>query len=71
LECHRVTGEDSYILRAALRNVTHLEELIDRLLPYGSPRTSLVLSTPLPLRNVGEPTGSAATNAPGRSLQGT
>jgi Lrp/AsnC family leucine-responsive transcriptional regulator len=53
LECHRVTGEGSYIVRAALRSVAHLEELIDRLLPFGSPTTSIVLSTPLPLRNVG------------------
>jgi Lrp/AsnC family transcriptional regulator, leucine-responsive regulatory protein len=54
LECHRVTGEGSYIIRAALRSVAHLEELIDRLLPFGSPTTSIILSTPLPLRNVGE-----------------
>jgi Lrp/AsnC family leucine-responsive transcriptional regulator len=52
LECHRVTGEGSYIMRAALRSVGELEGLIDRLLPYGSPTTSIVLSTPLPLRNV-------------------
>ena len=51
LECHRVTGEGSYILRAALRSVAHLEDLIDRLLPYGSPTTSIVLSTPLAARN--------------------
>ena len=52
LECHRVTGEGSYIIRAALQSVAHLEALIDRLLPFGSPTTSIVLSTPLPLRNV-------------------
>jgi Lrp/AsnC family transcriptional regulator, leucine-responsive regulatory protein len=55
LECHRVTGEGSYIVRAAVRSVAHLQELIDRLLPFGSPTTSIVLSTPLPLRNVGAP----------------
>lgn len=52
IECHRITGEGSYILRAALRSVAHLEALIDRLLAYGSPTTSLVLSTPLPARSV-------------------
>jgi Lrp/AsnC family transcriptional regulator, leucine-responsive regulatory protein len=52
LECHRVTGEGSYILRAAVASVVELEALIDRLLPYGSPTTSIVLSTALPLRNV-------------------
>jgi Lrp/AsnC family transcriptional regulator, leucine-responsive regulatory protein len=55
LECHRVTGEGSYIVRAALSSVAQLEELIDRLLPFGSPTTSIVLSTPLPLRNVSGP----------------
>ncbi|MBV8490603.1 MAG: Lrp/AsnC family transcriptional regulator, partial [Candidatus Eremiobacteraeota bacterium] len=52
LECHRVTGDGSYILRAALQSVSHLETLIDRLLPFGSPTTSIVLSTPLAPRNV-------------------
>lgn len=52
LECHRVTGEGSYILRAALRSVSQLENLIDRLLAYGSPTTSIVLSTTLAQRNV-------------------
>jgi Lrp/AsnC family transcriptional regulator, leucine-responsive regulatory protein len=55
LECHRVTGEGSYVIRAAVRSIAHLEELIDRLLPFGSPTTSIVLSTPLPLRNVRAP----------------
>lgn len=55
LECHRVTGDGSYIIRAALSSVEQLEELIDRLLPYGSPTTSIVLSTPLPSRNVSPP----------------
>ena len=52
IECHRVTGEGSYILRAALQDVSALEALIDRLLAFGSPTTSIVLSTPLPARNV-------------------
>jgi Lrp/AsnC family leucine-responsive transcriptional regulator len=53
LECHRVTGKGSYLIRAALQSVAHLERLIDRLLPFGSPTTSIVLSTPLSLRNLG------------------
>jgi len=32
LECHRVTGEDSYIAKVAVRSVAHLEDLIDRLM---------------------------------------
>jgi Lrp/AsnC family leucine-responsive transcriptional regulator len=52
LECHRMTGEGSYLLRAALHSVGHLETLIDRLLVYGSPTTSIVLSTTLAQRDV-------------------
>ena len=52
LECHRVTGEGSYILRVALQSVSHLENLIDRLMAFGSPTTSIVLSTTLAPRNV-------------------
>ncbi len=55
LECHRITGEGSYILRAALQSVGHLEELIDRLMAFGSPTTSIVLSTTLAPRNVVTP----------------
>jgi Lrp/AsnC family leucine-responsive transcriptional regulator len=55
MECHRVTGEGSYMIRAALSSVGQLEALIDRLLPFGSPTTSIVLSTTLPLRNVASP----------------
>ena len=47
-----MTGEGSYLLRAALHSVGHLETLIDRLLVYGSPTTSIVLSTTLAQRDV-------------------
>src|SRR3712207_8874982 len=29
VECHRVTGEDCYFMKAHVRDVGHLEELID------------------------------------------
>jgi Lrp/AsnC family transcriptional regulator, leucine-responsive regulatory protein len=50
LECHRVTGTDSFILRAGLLSVAHLESLIDRLTPFGMTSTSTVLSSPVPYR---------------------
>lgn len=50
LECHRVTGEDSYIAKVAVRSVAHLEDLIDRLMPYAETITSLVLSAPVTSR---------------------
>jgi Lrp/AsnC family leucine-responsive transcriptional regulator len=45
LECHRVTGGDSYILKVAVSSVSHLEILLNRLAPHGNTVTSLILST--------------------------
>lgn len=49
-ECHRVTGEDCFILKVYLESVERLDELLDRFLPYGQTTTSLVQSTPVPPR---------------------
>jgi Lrp/AsnC family leucine-responsive transcriptional regulator len=47
VECHRITGETSYILKVVARSVQHLESLLDRLIPHGSTSTSVVLSSPV------------------------
>ncbi|MBI4261853.1 MAG: Lrp/AsnC family transcriptional regulator [Actinobacteria bacterium] len=52
LECHRITGTESYVLQAAVRDVAHLESLIDRLMPYGETTTSIVLSSPVTHRAI-------------------
>jgi Lrp/AsnC family leucine-responsive transcriptional regulator len=52
LECHRITGGDAFILKVVVASVAHLEAIIDRLLPYGQPTTSLVLSSPVPERGI-------------------
>jgi Lrp/AsnC family transcriptional regulator, leucine-responsive regulatory protein len=49
-ECHRVTGDDCFIMRINVRDVTHLEELIDRFVLYGQTTTSIVQSSPVPGR---------------------
>lgn len=50
IECHRLTGEVSYLLKAAVTGMEHLSQLIDDLLPYGNVNTSLVLSSPVSFR---------------------
>jgi Lrp/AsnC family leucine-responsive transcriptional regulator len=50
VECLRITGEDCYLIRAHVRDVTHLEQLIDSLAPYGQTTTSIVQSSPVPAR---------------------
>ncbi len=58
LECHRGTGNDSFILKVAVGDVEHLQNLIDRLTPYGITTTSIVLSSPVK-RRVIEPNKTA------------
>jgi Lrp/AsnC family transcriptional regulator, leucine-responsive regulatory protein len=52
VECHRITGEDCYLIKAHVRDVGHLEELIDQLAPYGQTTTSIVQSSPVPPRGL-------------------
>jgi Lrp/AsnC family transcriptional regulator, leucine-responsive regulatory protein len=52
VECHRVTGEDCYVMRAHLRDVLHLEEVIDRFTVLGQTTTSVMQSSPVPGRPV-------------------
>jgi Lrp/AsnC family transcriptional regulator, leucine-responsive regulatory protein len=55
VECHRITGEASYLLKVVARDVAHLEGLINRLLPWGSTVTSVALSSPVEHRSLGPP----------------
>ncbi|HEY1360354.1 MAG TPA: Lrp/AsnC family transcriptional regulator [Thermoleophilaceae bacterium] len=52
VECNRITGEDCFIFRLHLRDVEHLEEVIDRFVPYGQTTTSIVQSSPVPGRGL-------------------
>jgi Lrp/AsnC family leucine-responsive transcriptional regulator len=54
LECHRVTGSDSFILRARVVTVEHLESFLDRLGHYGTTSTATVLSSPVMQRTITE-----------------
>src|SRR6187399_1109626 len=47
LECHRGTGGDSFIMKVAVASVEHLQEIIDKLTPYGITTTAIVLSSPV------------------------
>jgi Lrp/AsnC family transcriptional regulator, leucine-responsive regulatory protein len=51
LECHHVSGEDSFILKVAAKDVGHLETLISRISPYGETNTLIVLSSPVVKRD--------------------
>jgi Lrp/AsnC family leucine-responsive transcriptional regulator len=47
LECHRVTGEDCYVIHAAVRSPQELEAFIERLGEHARTTTCIVLSSPV------------------------
>lgn len=49
--CHRITGDESFVIEAHLVSVRHLEALIDRLSAFGATATSTVLSSPVERRD--------------------
>lgn len=63
IECHRVTGTTNYILKAAVPNMASMSLMIDRLIPYGSLTTSIVLSSPVPYRIIQPESKHAASDA--------
>lgn len=52
LECHRVTGEDCYVLKVAVGDTAELETLIDQMLTIGDPISSIVMSSLVTSRTV-------------------
>ena len=48
LECHRVTGAESFLVQIAVRDMLHLEAAIDSMMPYVATNTSMVLASPVP-----------------------
>ena len=52
LECHRVAGEDSFLMKVGVASMNHLEKLIDHLAQHGQSTTSIVLSSLLTRRTV-------------------
>ncbi len=55
VECVHVTGQDSYMLRVVTRDIAHLEALVGAINHFGETRTSIVMSTPIPLRPLSPP----------------
>ena len=47
VECHRVTGEDCFVMKVHLPGLDQLDEVLDQLLAFGQTTTSIVQSTPV------------------------
>ena len=52
MECHRITGEDCFILKIGLDSLDNLDLILDQFLVYGQTTTSIVQSTPVAPRHL-------------------
>lgn len=50
VECHRVTGDDCFVMTAYVSDVAHLEAVIDQFAAYGQTTTAIMQSSPVPRR---------------------
>jgi len=50
VECHRITGEDCFLMKIYVAEIDKLEEVLDRFLMYGQTTSSIVQSSPVPPR---------------------
>jgi len=49
-ECHRISGDDCFLLKVHVANLEALEVVLDRFLLHGQTNSSIVVSTPVPPR---------------------
>ncbi|MEV0650787.1 Lrp/AsnC family transcriptional regulator [Phytomonospora sp. NPDC050363] len=51
-ECYRITGEDCFLAKVHAASIELLEEVLDRFLLFGQTTTSIVVSEPVPAREL-------------------
>ena len=51
-ECHRISGEDCFLIKVHVAVIEELENVLDQFLKYGQTVTSIVVSTPVPPRTL-------------------
>jgi len=52
VECHRVTGEDCFVMKVHAAAIDEFDDLLDQFLAYGQTTTSIVQSTTVALRDL-------------------
>ena len=52
VECHRISGEDCFLIRVQVSSIAALEDVLDRFLLHGQTTSSFVVSTPVPPRSI-------------------
>ncbi len=64
-ECHRIAGEDTFLLKVCVPTSEALEKTVDKLTPYVATTTMLVFSSPITRRRI-EPQDEIAPIATSR-----
>jgi Lrp/AsnC family transcriptional regulator, leucine-responsive regulatory protein len=59
-ECHRITGDDCFLLRVHGPGIEALESVLDAFLMFGQTTTAVVVATPVPPRPPAAPDGRTA-----------
>lgn len=67
-ECHRISGEDCFLLKVHVPSVEALEPVLDRFLLHGQTTSSFIVSTPVPPR-LPRSTESTGSTVPRASVQ--
>ena len=49
-ECHRITGEDCFLIKVHAATIDALEDVLDQFLQYGQTISSIVVTSPVPPR---------------------
>jgi Lrp/AsnC family leucine-responsive transcriptional regulator len=52
VECHRISGEDCFLIRVQVAAIAGLEDVLDKFLVHGQTTSSFIVSTPVESRNV-------------------
>ena len=52
-ECHRISGDDCFLMKVHVPAIEDLEPLLDRFLMHGQTNSSFVVATPVPPRSPG------------------
>lgn len=59
-ECHRITGDDCYLLKIHVAAIDQLEAVLDRFLLHGQTTTAIVVATPVAPRPLPLPPAPAS-----------
>jgi len=47
IECHHVSGNESFILKVVSLSISHLETIVEKLSKFGETKSTIVLSSPI------------------------